>query len=445
MSNKPVVTVIGAGPAGLFAAQNLSANDVNVVLLNRDIKPGGLAEYGIFFDKYKMKNGLRKQFRKVLQEPNVTYLGNVTIGNSGDLTLAQIRRMSDAVLVTVGAQGTKWLGMQGEKLPRVYHAKDVVYHYNHLPPWSEQAYPFGKKVAIVGAGNVMLDIANYAINHLKVDEVIATVRRDPSAVKFTKKELGLMFYNLDIEALDAEIERTRLVMESVNVDVRAAREFIVSAEKRAQPKVSDTRLRFEFLSKIVHIVGNHTDGVQGVVLEDTTLQLRDDGKTTRSVSRGTTRYMEVDTVVFAVGDQVDNSFGLPTTEWGEFYKHPRPRHAVDGVSYEAFDPKTSEGVEGVFLAGWARQASTGLVGAARKDGMSGGDAILDYLDTVDTNADLDTLLTTIKQVQSRTITQSMITRLEQVEQERATANDLPEHKFDSNLEMLSALSDTGSA
>ena len=66
-----VVAVIGAGPAGLFAARALAAQRARVLLLNRDIKPGGLAEYGIFLNKYKMKSGLRRQFQKILTDPRV--------------------------------------------------------------------------------------------------------------------------------------------------------------------------------------------------------------------------------------------------------------------------------------------------------------------------------------------------------------------------------------
>ncbi len=60
------VAIIGAGPAGLFAARQLADRNVHVVLFNRDIKPGGLAEYGIYPSKIKMKEGLRNQFRQIL-------------------------------------------------------------------------------------------------------------------------------------------------------------------------------------------------------------------------------------------------------------------------------------------------------------------------------------------------------------------------------------------
>jgi len=59
------VLVIGAGPAGLFAAGALADLGVNVALLNRDLRPGGLAEYGIYHSKHKVKSVLRRQFGKI--------------------------------------------------------------------------------------------------------------------------------------------------------------------------------------------------------------------------------------------------------------------------------------------------------------------------------------------------------------------------------------------
>src|ERR1041385_8642009 len=73
------VFVIGAGPAGMFAAQKIAQGGYEVIILNRDIKPGGLAEYGIYPTKDKMKIGLRKQFAKVLSLPNVHYFGHVPV------------------------------------------------------------------------------------------------------------------------------------------------------------------------------------------------------------------------------------------------------------------------------------------------------------------------------------------------------------------------------
>ena len=112
-----------------------------VLLLNRDIKPGGLAEYGIFLDKYKMKGGLRRQFHKILSDSRITYLGNVPVGPGGPLTVEQLLKLGfDALVFAHGAQGTKYLGVEGERLPGVYHAKDLVYHYNRHPPFAERDF-----------------------------------------------------------------------------------------------------------------------------------------------------------------------------------------------------------------------------------------------------------------------------------------------------------------
>src|SRR5260370_11716517 len=81
------IFVIGAGPAGMFAAQKLALAGHEVVIVNRDVKPGGLAEYGIYPIKDKMKNGLRKQFAKVLALPNVHYFGHVPLGANSPVSI----------------------------------------------------------------------------------------------------------------------------------------------------------------------------------------------------------------------------------------------------------------------------------------------------------------------------------------------------------------------
>jgi ferredoxin--NADP+ reductase len=431
VTNQYFVAVIGAGPAGLFGARELANQGARVVLFNRDIKPGGLAEYGIYPNKHTMKSGLRKQFRQVLDLPNLDYYGNIAVGSGGDLSIDNLRALGfQAILVTVGAQGTKWLGLPGEDLEGVYHAKDVVYFYNHLPPFSQRSFLFGRRCAVIGAGNVMLDITHYLAREKKVDEVIAVVRRGPAEVKFEKKEMEYVIDNLDLAALDAEIERVAPIMQAVHQDPAAARASILAALPKALPKVSNTCFRFEFLASPVQMIGDSEGKLKQVEIEDNILvEVNGD---TKARGTGNKRRLDVETVIFAIGDKVDDTFGLPV-EWNEFVKNPNPRFPVDGISYES-------PVEDVFVGGWSRQASTGLVGYARKDGTNASKAVWQYLQTKQPiEPNLKAVAERIKTLNKPVVAKDDIKRLEAAELAEAKKQGLEDFKFDHNDEMLQAI------
>jgi ferredoxin/flavodoxin---NADP+ reductase len=436
-----LVAVIGAGPAGLFATKQLAASGVHVVLFNRDIKPGGLAEYGIFPSKHKMKEGLRKQFRQIFQSANVDYFGNVAIGQQGDLTLGELRAYGfQALVVTAGAQGTKWLGLPGEDLVGVYHAKDLVYHYNLLPPFSEKKYAIGKRVAVIGVGNVMLDIAHWLIRYVKVDEVIAVARRGPAEVKFTKKELEHVARNLDLKDLEAGFDRVSPIMEAAGQDVETAKAYFHAALPKSLEPVSDTRFRFEFLASPSRILGGERGIVRGLEIEDTTLVPSDGG--TYAKRLGTKRVIQADTVIFCIGDRVDETFGLPVRK-NEFVKNPEPRFPVDGISFEAYDPDLGRPIERVFVAGWSREASSGLVGVARKDGEMVTRAVLQLLENLPPLRNRDRVLQDLErslgQLGKPVVTIQDLLKLEQIERCEAEKRGLEEFKFGSNQEMLKAI------
>ena len=439
---KNSAAVIGAGPAGLFAARELAESGVQVALINRDIKPGGLAEYGIYPNKYKMKSGLRKQFRQVMEHPGVHYFGNVVVGREADLSLEDLKAMGfSTVVITVGAQGTKWLGLPGEDLQGVYHAKDLVYHYNKLPPFSQQEYPIGKRVALIGVGNVMLDIAHWAVRTLKVDQVIAVARRGPAEVKFTKTEWMYVAQNLDQAAFETEFEACIPTMQKVEQDAKKAKAFILDPISKAQAPISGTKFRFDFLASPSQVLGENGQ-VTALEVEETTLEAREGGGT-RAVKTGTNRQIPVDTVVFCIGDRVDQDLGLPLDKWQEFAKHPRPQFPVDDHSYEAYDPEKDAGVEGVFLAGWAREASSGLVGTARKDGTNGAKAALAYLEGQAEGARAtDTMQHLAEALSKRNkpiVRKSDWQRLDEIEIKRAEELELEEFKFADNQEMFVAM------
>ena len=438
---KYMVAVIGAGPAGLYAARKLADGGSHVVLFNRDIKPGGLAEYGIYPDKLKMKVGLRAQFKQILASAWIDYYGNVTVCCGGNIVLEDLLESGfQAVLVTTGAQGTKWLRLPGENLPGVYHAKNIVYHYNLLPPFSEKKYLLGKRVAVVGAGNVMMDISHYLIRDRKVDEVIAVVRRGPAEVKFTRVEMETVGANLDLPALESEFARVTPGMQAAGQDPAVVKAAFLSALPKAIPPVSQTRFRFEFLASPVRILGDWMNGVNALKVEENSL-LSVDGNV-KARGTGETRQIEADTIIFAIGDTVDRDFCVPIYN-DAYVAAPQPRFPVGGISYEAFNPDADQPIQRVFLAGWARQASTGLVGVARRDGERAAEAVLAFLQTQPPMRDLENVIKKFEQrleeTHERVVDKAHLAKLEAVERTEAQKLGLEEYKLATNDEMFIAM------
>jgi ferredoxin--NADP+ reductase len=423
------VAVIGAGPAGFFAARELNNQGVRVAVFNRDIKPGGLAEYGIYPDKHNMKEVLRSQFRTMLDNPKLNYYGNVLIANNGDFTFDELRSFGfDAILVTAGAQGTKWLGLPGEELDGVYHAKDVVFGYNSLPPFSQKKFRIGKRCAIIGAGNVMVDVARHLLQKKQVDEVIIVNRRGPGEVNFTKDEMKHIISHLDLDAFEQEMQRTLPFLQAVNQDPEIGRKKILEPLAKADPKIADAngKLYFDFLASPTAMIGENGEMVK-LEVEDNILVDKDGQIGAKGT--GNKRTIDVDTVVFAIGDTIDDSLGLQTSK-NEFVQQREPRFPIDGVSFET-------PVDGVFIGGWARKASNGLVGYARRDGTNAAKAVWQYLQTVQpkgTNA--DAVDAKIKALDKPVISKEDIKRLEVVEAEEAKKRGLEFFKCSTNEEML---------
>lgn len=433
------VAVIGAGPAGLFAARELASRGIETILFNRDIKPGGLAEYGIYPNKYRMKEGLRNQFRQILAMPAISYYGNVVIGEQGDFSIPCLRDMGfQAILVAVGAQSTKRLGISGEDFAGVYHAKDIVYHYNLLPPFSETTYQIGKRVAVVGAGNVMMDITRWLIEEQEADEVIAIARRGPAEVKFDRKELESIIQYLDFDALNQELARVEPHMRAIGQDPGEFFTMIQDAYRKAGHPQHVPRFKLRFLSSPAQILGERAS-VAGLQVEENNLVVGDDGQI-RAKGTGRTSVLEIDTVIFAIGDVVDSAIGVPV-QFGEYAINPQPRFPIEGISYEAYDPQSGQAIPDIFFAGWARRPSIGLVGVARKDATNAAQAVAEYLQTLTPlsySVD-EQVREQLRKLQHPVVDRLAAQRLDAIERERAGETNQPYFKFPSNAEMLEIL------
>ncbi len=375
-----VILVIGAGPAGMSVTNVLSKDGHEVIVLNRDIKFGGLAEYGIFPSKLKLRGGLKKTYWEILERPNVHYFGNVSVGNNKDLTLEDLRSLgASAIVFATGAQGTKTIGVEGDTALGVYHAKDIVYHFNRLPGFSERPFDMGRRVAVIGVGDVMVDIAHWLIRYKKVDEVTAIARRGPAERKYNPKEIRAVCANIDREALANEFVRIRPRLEAVGQNPDEILNGMLSEFTKCEPKISSTRMGFRFLASPRRVLTDSNNRVRALEIEETKLELK--GNDTAAV--GIKQYYEFpcDSVVFAVGDRVDETVGLPYKN-GAFVTNPvKTGNDPDDALFQAYDEASGTILDGVFLTGWARKASEGLVGIAKRDGEWCAEVVTRYLGT----------------------------------------------------------------
>ncbi len=318
----------------MFAAQKIAQAGHEVIILNRDIKPGGLAEYGIYPTKDKMKIGLRRQFAKVLSLPNVHYAGHVTVGEGSALTIADLRAFAPAAIVfAVGAQGAKQLGLPGSEARGVYSAKDFVYYYNQLPPYPSQDFSTGKRVAVVGMGNVAMDVAHWLLiddpGHT-AEEVIIVARRGPYEAKFDKKEFAYIEANLDRAAFQNELSRIEPLMKAVGQDPAGLAEATFPALAKPDPGPVTPRLTFRFLCSPKAIHADANGRISRITVTENILVDRDGDVAAKATDK--TAEVEVDTMVFAIGDVADPALAgraKPAKAWsasrGMTAKSARPK------------------------------------------------------------------------------------------------------------------------
>jgi ferredoxin--NADP+ reductase len=445
-SSGHLVVTIGAGPAGIYSARKLAEAGHEVVIINRDIKPGGLVEYGIYFNKHKLKEGVRQQFRKIFADPRVHYFGHVKIGQQADLTLNQLRQIlkPSALIIAAGAQGTKALGIPGDSAPGVYHAKDVVYHYNGLPPFSEREFKIGDRVAVIGVGNVMVDIAHWLVHVKKVKEVVAVARRGPAQRAYTDIEIQAVSANIDAAALRRELERIRTRLEAVGEDIETNYQDLTKhLGVKAKEGESHTRMLFRFLSAPSEVVLDESGKPRALRVENTELVKK--GESLSAAGLGTFDDLEVDTVIFAIGDRVDETLGLPCSGV-EYVKnpHPDPDHPGD-EAYQVFDPQEGKVCEGVFVIGWSRKASDGLVGKAKQDGERGIVVVNRYLEKVSPGAadglaeKLDAFRQTLRSRGACFVEYGDIQKLENIEKAESQRRAVEFFKYTTDAEMIEAI------
>jgi ferredoxin--NADP+ reductase len=380
------VAVVGAGPSGLYAAAALVASGaaVDVDVLDRLPAPYGLVRYGVAPDHVKMKSVIR-----VLGRPfgpgEVRFVGGVRVGEGG-IPLAALREHYTAVVHAVGSAVDRRLGIPGEDLPGSIGSGLIVGWYCGHPDHGTAPLLDTPAAAVVGAGNVALDVARVlartpeelaptdvpdtvldALRGGRVRDVHVLIRRGPQHVKFTPVELRQLGDLADAEVVvhdDGLLADPDRLLDTVT-DRRERANLAVLAEwAHAVPGNAARRIHLRFLRSPVRILGGDPDGsgrVTGIVVERTALT--EDG---RVRGTGEEETLDVGLVVRAVGYTALPIPGLPfDPETG----------TVPSVAGRVVDASGAV-VPGQYVTGWIRRGPTGVIGTNKHDAVETAASVL---------------------------------------------------------------------
>ncbi len=361
------IAIIGSGPSGFYIADVLSKKvaGARVDMLDRLPTPFGLVRGGVAPDHQGTKNIVR-QFERTLQRDGVRFLGNVEVGR--DVSYSELKDCYDAVVVAIGSYEDRKLGIPGEELPGVYGSWGFVGWYNGHPDYGNLKPDLsGRGIAVIGNGNVALDVARVlaktseemgqadicrhaleAIQASPLEDIYLIGRRGPAQASFTPAELG-EFGELarcvplvDGARIPAELDED---VPAKEVKSREKNLEILRGFAPNRPDGKPLRLHFLFYASPLEVLGQN--GVEGLRLARTQIE------NGRAVNTDETFELPVSAIVSAIGYRTVSFPGLPFD-------------ANRGVVINA------EGrVEaGVYTAGWCRRGPQGVIPANRTDSLA---------------------------------------------------------------------------
>jgi ferredoxin--NADP+ reductase len=374
------VAIVGAGPAGYFAAQalqNLANNERTfaIDMIERLPTPWGLVRSGVAPDHPKIKT-VSKVFEKIANHENFRLFANVEVGE--DVTIAQLQEKYDAVIIATGSSLGKRLGIPGEELRGSLSAADFVPWYNAHPDFVGVDTPLDVDTAVViGAGNVAMDVArmlalepseldptdtaDHAIDAFKksrVRTVYISARRGPEHAAFTSPELRelpkLEHTNVVINKEDIEAAIVRAGSEPEK-DVKSNLDAMLLIAENQKTEHERT-MKFLFQHTPHEIVG--TDRVEGVVY---------------STPNGDVT-IRCGLVITAIGYQAQG---------------------IDGVPYENGKVVNSNGhvKENMYVVGWAKRGPSGVIGTNKSDAAAVIELLVSNLQSPKNVGDISELLT----------------------------------------------------
>ncbi|KAA0918758.1 FAD-dependent oxidoreductase [Dietzia sp. ANT_WB102] len=392
------VAVVGSGPAGVYASEALldwsdnrdpSARGIVVDLFDQLPVPYGLLRHGVAPDHPRIK-GIARTLEGIASDPRIRFLGNVEFGR--DLTLDDVRRHYHAVVFSTGALTDRRLGIPGEDLEGSYGAAEFVTWYDGHPDSHPEWALTAERAAVVGVGNVALDVARMLVrsseqleptdipehvrtgfgsNTTRVVSVIG--RRGPVHAKFTPLELREMGkvegatvvvdpddleYDDEARTLRDSDRRVGQVCAQLEKWAGAQREAgLGTADEAEAAALADGKrvVRFRFHRSPVEILG--ADGrVSGLRLEITEPVPGPEGEGGRVRSTGRTEDLPVEAVYRAVGYRSAALEGVP-------FDHASS--TIPNDSGRVLDSPGGQHLPGLFTAGWVKRGPSGVIGTNR--------------------------------------------------------------------------------
>jgi ferredoxin--NADP+ reductase len=377
---RPRIAIVGAGPAGAFAADQLRHNHgaIDIDLFERLPTPWGLLRAGVAPDHQEIKR-LDETFDRETLGRGCRLFGNVEVGT--DISHGELMEHYTAVIYATGAQTDKSLGIPGEDLPGSWAATEFVAWYNGHPDYRELQFDLSSRRAVViGNGNVAADVtrlltlglaelertdvADHALAALResqIEEVVVLGRRGPAQAAFTSAELRELgrLDGVEIRVDAEEVELDPLSQEwlgergtfTARKNLELLREF---AGRPAQPNAR-RRIVLRFLRSPVAIRGS--GGVEAVDVRRNQLVRDDDGNLRPRPHGEEVETIECGLVLRSVGYRAVPLPGVPFDE--RSFILPNERGRVLGPDRRP--------LPGVYAVGWIKRGPTGILGTNKRD------------------------------------------------------------------------------
>ncbi|RZT60788.1 ferredoxin--NADP+ reductase [Microcella alkaliphila] len=370
------LAIVGAGPAGIYAADILLKHErsfeVSIDLFDRLPAPYGLVRYGVAPDHPRIK-GITNALREVLDSGDIRVFGNVNYGT--DITLDDLKRHYNAVIFATGAIKDADLTIPGIDLDGSYGAADFVSWYDGHPDVPREWPLEARSVAVIGNGNVALDVARILAKHPQdllpteipdnvhagleaspVTDVHVFGRRGPMQVKFTPLELRELgeLNDVDMIVYDEDFDYD----DASRAAIQSNKQLFVIDKVFSQWRARETgsasrRLHLHFYAKPVEVLGS--DGRVSAFRYERT---RPDGAG-GVVGTGEFREVPVQAVYRAVGYFGSPLDGIPYDE----------RHGVIPNHEGQVLADDNALMPGVYATGWIKRGPVGLIGHTKSDAM----------------------------------------------------------------------------